>query len=297
MVRPAAVSGFHRVVVMAPKRPALDQADLSSEAQRTRHWLMKAEPDTRLERGIDVAFSIDHLAACNVTKWDGVRNPEARTLMKERMHYGDPVLFYHSNTKIPGVAGLARISSQQSYPDPSAFDPKHPYYDPKSDPEAPKWWLVDVEFVEKLPTLVPLGLLQKVAGKADALTSEQRNQVGYLTDAHLSAVAQMALLNRGRLSVQPVSNDAYDAVVALSRNGGWQQWPGKWNPRAAANKTKAASPSAAKKEQREPRIHVNKSSTPSRTGATAATKKRKMEQETPSQPSPHGLRRSSRRRH
>ena len=128
---------------MPPKRKAADATTPpdsfnGSAPQRIGHWLMKAEPDTRYERGHDVAFSIDHLAACKITKWDGVRNPEARTIMKEKMQFGDPVLFYHSNTKIPGVAGLARICSKQSYPDPSAFDRNHAYYDAKSDPEQPK---------------------------------------------------------------------------------------------------------------------------------------------------------------
>ncbi|PWZ03791.1 DUF55-domain-containing protein, partial [Testicularia cyperi] len=195
-------------------------------------WLMKAEPDSRMEKGKDVAFSVDHFAACKVTPWDGVRNPEAKTIMKEKMRLGDRVLFYHSNTKIPGVAGLAKICSAESYPDPSAFDSAHPYFDPKSDKANPKWWLVDVEFIEKLPRLVPLGLLQKLAGKSQdgSLEKEQRKQVDYLSSEDLGAIAEMALLNRGRLSVQPVSTRAYDAIVQLSRQGGWEMWPGKWNP-------------------------------------------------------------------
>jgi predicted RNA-binding protein with PUA-like domain len=160
---------------------------------------MKAEPDTRLEKGKDVAFSIDHFEACKVTPWDGVRNPEAKTIMKDKMRLNDKVLFYHSNTKIPGVAGLAKVC-REGYPDASAFDPAHPYFDPKSDQATPKWYLVNVEFARRLPRLVPLGLLQKLgAGDLDA---EQRQQVQYLAKHHLDAIKGMALLNRGRLSVQ-----------------------------------------------------------------------------------------------
>lgn len=306
---------------MPPKRKAVDptpDADPTNGAtpQRIGHWLMKAEPDTRLERGHDVAFSIDHFAACKVTKWDGVRNPEARTIMKEKMQFGDPVLFYHSNTKIPGVAGLARICSKQSYPDPSAFDSTHPYYDAKSDPEQPKWWLVDVEYVEKLQRLVPLGLLQKLGGKgadAKALSKDERKDIAYLTDAQLQAIKDMALLNRGRLSVQPVSKEAYDAVVALSVNGGWDGWSGKWNPKAGAS-TAPASEAASKtsKQKVEPKasavtsLHEEKDSKPAtpskRTAAAAAktnkpsTAKKVKAEEASQAPANVGARRSSRRR-
>ncbi len=112
--------------IMPPKRKATASAtaavdtvpsaasSATNEAPRIGHWLMKAEPDPRMEKGHDVAFSIDHFASCKITKWDGVRNPEARTIMKDKMRYDDPVLFYHSNTKIPGVAGLARSARKQA---------------------------------------------------------------------------------------------------------------------------------------------------------------------------------------
>lgn len=290
---------------MPPKRKAIDPPPLPAAANGTssaRHWLMKAEPDTRLEKGIDVAFSIDHFASCKITKWDGVRNPEARTIMKEKMQYDDPVLFYHSNTKIPGVAGLARICSKQSYPDPSAFDTKHPYYDQKSDPEQPKWWLVDVEFVEKLERLVPLGLLQKLAGKGEKLTKEEREDVGYLSEDQIRAIAEMALLNRGRLSVQPVTKEAYEAVVQLSRKGGWDNWPGKWNPKAAG--AKPATPGKTKKEaskvetdlEEEVKPKVARKSATSQAKPVSSSKKAKVEKEPTSLSSSDGLRRSSRRR-
>lgn len=237
---------------MPPKRKAETAVDPPA---RVAHWLMKAEPDTRLEKGKDVAFSIDHLIACRTTPWDGVRNPEARTIMKDKMRQGDDVLFYHSNTKIPGVAGLARISSAQSYPDPSAFDSNHPYYDAKSDSASPKWWLVDVEFVRKFDRLVPLALLQKLGGKAnEKLSADERKDVAYLNDDALQAISGMALLNRGRLSVQPVSKEAYDAIIKLAETGTWEQWTGKWN----TNKSKAVKPSEVVKEDTEPKQPTTK---------------------------------------
>ena len=268
---------------------------------------MKAEPDTRLERGQDVAFSIDHFAACKITKWDGVRNPEARTIMKDKMRFGDAVLFYHSNTKIPGVAGLARICSRQSYPDPSAFDSNHPYYDPKSNPDEPKWWLVDVEFVEKLERMVPLGLLQKLAGKgADgkALSNDERRDVSYISDEQLQAIKDMALLNRGRLSVQPVTQEAYEAVVALSRNGGWDGWAGKWNPKPASSTS--ATSTATKKGKKQAQLDEadegddcsDKKAAP-QTKANQAPAAKRAKPETKLEPhslATQGVRRSSRRR-
>lgn len=255
-----------------------------------------------MERGHDVAFSIDHFARCKTTAWDGVRNPEARTIMKEKMRFGDKVLFYHSNTKVPGVAGLASISSKESYPDPSAFDTKHPYYDPKSDREAPKWWLVDVEFVNKLERLVPLGLLQKLGGKkGEKLTKEERGDVGYLTEGELKAIADMALLNRGRLSVQPVTKEAFEAVVKLSEKGGWESWPGKWNPKGASSssaakgskKIVAAPPPRKKEDDDDGAAEVpTKKALRSEPVQESQIKKAKLEENH----NTDGLRRSSRRR-
>src|SRR5690606_27388308 len=137
-----------------------------------RHWLMKTEPGT---------FSIDDLAQKGREAWDGVRNFRARNFMKNEMAPDDLVLFYHSSTDPPGVAGVARVASE-SYPDPSQFERGGKYYDPRSNPEKPRWWLVDVEFVEKLPKYLPLGTLRD--------------------DPELEG---MWLLKRGmRLSVQPV---------------------------------------------------------------------------------------------
>jgi predicted RNA-binding protein with PUA-like domain len=143
-----------------------------------RYWLMKSEPET---------YSIDDLERDGSTAWEGVRNFKARNNLKA-MEVGDEVLFYHSSANPPGVAGIARVS-RAAYPDPSQFDRKSDYHDPKSDPEKPKWYLVDVEFVAKARTLVSLPSIREDAGLAD-----------------------MELVRYGRLSVQSVTKPEFDRV-------------------------------------------------------------------------------------
>jgi len=143
-----------------------------------RYWLMKSEPET---------YSIDDLQRDGSTAWEGVRNFKARNNLKA-MELGDELLFYHSSANPPGVAGIARVS-RTAYPDPSQFDRKSDYHDPKSDPEKPKWYLVDVEFVAKAKTLV-------------SLQSIREDQ----------ALADMELVRYGRLSVQSVTKPEFDRV-------------------------------------------------------------------------------------
>ena len=114
--------------------------------------------------------------------------------MRNDMHVGDWVLFYHSNAKPPGVVGIAEIASGP-YVDHTQFDPEQKYFDPKSDPENPRWIMVDVSFVEKLPRLVSLHELKEHP-----------------------QLAGMVLLNRSRLSVQPVTSDQFDFIVDLARS-------------------------------------------------------------------------------
>src|SRR4051812_21534110 len=99
------------------------------------YWLMKSEPDV---------FSIDLLRKMKRAPWDGVRNFQARNFIRDGMKRGDLVLFYHSSTEPPGIAGVAKVV-KEAYPDPSAFDPKSEYYDPKSKRDNPMWMMVDVE--------------------------------------------------------------------------------------------------------------------------------------------------------
>ena len=143
---------------------------------------MKSEPEV---------FSFNDLKACeNQTEpWDGIRNYQARNFMRDAMRVGDTVLFYHSNTKPPGVAGIAEIASK-AYPDPTAFDPSSNYYDPKSDPENPRWMLVDVRFKLDLKRFVPLDEIKEISECAD-----------------------MRLIQRGnRLSITPVTQAEFQAI-------------------------------------------------------------------------------------
>lgn len=150
----------------------------------TQCWLVKSEPES---------YSIDHLKKDRRTAWTGVRNYQARNLMRDRMRAGDPVLFYHSSTEPPGVVGLARVASE-AYPDPTATDPNSDYYDEKATDEDPRWYLVDIEFVEKFPRMLTL--------------AEIREE---------SALADMPLVKRSRLSVQPVERAAFDRIVGLAK--------------------------------------------------------------------------------
>ncbi|KIV94597.1 hypothetical protein PV10_02349 [Exophiala mesophila] len=168
---------------------AKDNADLTHPVegidQDIQYWLMKAEPESRIEKGHDVKFSIDDLAAKSEPEgWDGVRNPVARNHMRA-MRAGDLAFFYHSNCKTPGVAGVMRIVGEHEV-DESAFDPNHPYYDAKSDREKPKWELVRVEFVKKFSDLVTLKELRSYSLPGSALQN-------------------MVMLKQSRLSVSPVT--------------------------------------------------------------------------------------------
>ena len=149
-----------------------------------RCWLMKSEPSV---------FSIDDLAQAGTTAWEGVRNFQARNLLRDEVRKGDDVLFYHSSAEPSGVAGVARVASA-AYPDPSQFDPGSEWYDARSTRDAPRWFVVDVKFVRKLPRVIPLAELK----------------------AH-PALAEMVVTKKGsRLSVQPVTAAEFAAVLAMA---------------------------------------------------------------------------------
>jgi predicted RNA-binding protein with PUA-like domain len=153
-----------------------------------RYWLMKSEPEV---------YSIDDLRKDGSTGWDGVRNYQARNFMRDEIKIDDRVLFYHSNSQPPGVAGVARVCGGGE-PDPTAWNPKSDYYDAQSNREKPRWYLVDVEFVEKFNDLVSLDRLKETPGLKD-----------------------MIVIRRGsRLSVQPVTRAQFDIVVGLGRGRG-----------------------------------------------------------------------------
>ncbi|MGY0194488.1 EVE domain-containing protein [Leptothrix sp. BB-4] len=148
------------------------------------YWLMKSEPD---EASID---TLAH-AMSQCLPWTGVRNYQARNFMRDAMRIGDGVLFYHSSCPQPGIAGLAEVAST-AYPDATQFDPASPYFDPKSDPAAPRWLNVDVRFVRKTRLL---GLAEMRA---------------------TASLADLQVLQRGnRLSITPVTAAQWQAVLSV----------------------------------------------------------------------------------
>lgn len=148
-------------------------------------WLLKSEPDV---------YSIDDLKRDKRTHWEGVRNYQARNFLRDRLKVGDRVLFYHSNAEPPGIAGVAKVV-REGYPDPSQFDKQSEYYDAKSKPEAPTWFVVDIGFVARFSRPLTLPELKQVKG-----------------------LAKMALLQKGsRLSVQPVTDDEFAVIEKLAQ--------------------------------------------------------------------------------
>jgi predicted RNA-binding protein with PUA-like domain len=119
-----------------------------------RYWLMKSSPST---------YSIQDLERDGQTYWDGVRNYTARNFMRDDMKVDDMVLFHHSSAKPPGVAGVAQVC-REAYPDHTAFEKKSKGHDPKSNPDDPRWVMVDLEFVERFEDVVPMGLLRETKG-------------------------------------------------------------------------------------------------------------------------------------
>lgn len=150
-----------------------------------RYWLMKTEPAT---------FGIDDLQnrAGQTEPWDGVRNYQARNMMRDEMQVGDQVFFYHSNCDLPGIVGIAEIA-RAAYPDHTAFDPDNKHFDPKSSPDNPRWYMVDVRLVRKFKRTVSLQELKSCL-ELDGL----------------------ALLRQGnRLSVLPVTAEQWQFILGL----------------------------------------------------------------------------------
>ncbi len=148
------------------------------------YWLMKSEPHV---------YPYEQLVDDGSTHWDGVRNYQARNMMRDDMKKGDLVLFYHSNTKPPHIAGIARVS-REGYPDHTAQDLNSKYFDEKASPENPRWMMVDIEAVLPLPKIVSL--------------EEVRNN---------PACENMLLVRKGqRLSVQPVEESDFNTVLSMA---------------------------------------------------------------------------------
>jgi predicted RNA-binding protein with PUA-like domain len=161
------------------------QNTLQSTNGAINYWLMKAEPESRLEKGVDVKFSIDDLARVEKEPWDGIRNPVARNNMLA-MKRGERAFFYHSNCKVPGIAGIMEIVEEHSV-DESQFNPKHPYFDPKAVREKPKWELVHVRFLKKLTKFVSLKMIQECAGIGGPLEGMQVVRLSRLSVSNVTA--------------------------------------------------------------------------------------------------------------
>ncbi|MEO8742176.1 MAG: EVE domain-containing protein [Lysobacteraceae bacterium] len=148
-----------------------------------KYWLVKSEPDE---------FSIDALQKVGIEPWSGVRNYQARNFLRQ-MKAGDGVLFYHSSCAEPGIVGVAKVA-EAAFPDPTQFDMRSDYYDPKANPEEPRWFAVDVVFVRKLSRMIALAELRD----------------------HADALGDFAVLRRGsRLSVLPVTSHQWKTILAL----------------------------------------------------------------------------------
>ena len=151
------------------------------------YWLMKSEPGE---------FSIDDLKSAKgkTEHWDGVRNYQARNFMRDGMRKGDMVFFYHSSCAEPGIVGLMRVH-RESYPDHTAFDPADKHFDPKSDPDNPRWFMVDVKYVRKLNRTIALAELKDYANRR---------------------LKDFRLLQRGnRLSIMPVTQSHWNFILGL----------------------------------------------------------------------------------
>ena len=148
------------------------------------YWLFKTEPDE---------FSIDDLAGLKgrPEPWNGIRNYQARNLLRDQVRAGDQVFIYHSSCRRVGIAGIAEVV-RAAYPDPDQFNPESKYFDPGAGLEEPRWFCVDVVFRRKFPRLIPLAALKRQA-----------------------ALADMVLLKQGRLSVQPVTAEEWQLILRL----------------------------------------------------------------------------------
>jgi predicted RNA-binding protein with PUA-like domain len=131
------------------------------------YWLMKSEPD---------AYGIDDLERDRVQPWDGVRNYQARNMIRDDMAPGDQAFFYHSSCEVPAIVGIMKIAGE-AYPDPTQFDPDSKYYDPKSSPENPRWFLVDVAFERKLDRPVTLQEIKQDRALADFTLTRRGNRL------------------------------------------------------------------------------------------------------------------------
>jgi predicted RNA-binding protein with PUA-like domain len=149
-----------------------------------KYWLLKTEPDV---------YSLDDLKEAGVDTWDGIRNYQARNIIRDEMKENDKVFIYHSRTQPIGIVGEAKIA-REAYPDHTQFDPEAKYYDPKSDPDNPRWLMVDVAYVRHFPECISLAKLKSIPELAE----------------------MMGVKKGSRLSVQPVREEEWNIIQAMT---------------------------------------------------------------------------------
>lgn len=149
-----------------------------------KYWLMKSEP---------TVYSIDDLQSDKSTSWEGVRNYQARNFMRDEMKIGDLVLFYHSNAKPPGVAGVAKVV-KEAHPDKFAQEKGHKYFDPRSSAEKPMWVMVNLEFVKKFSQIISLNQLKEAKDLEGIMVAQKGSRLSIqpLSKAHFARICQMA---------------------------------------------------------------------------------------------------------
>lgn len=187
-------------------RPEKRSSKDMQETDEVVHWLLKSEPESRIENGVDMKFSIDDLIKSpdSTSCWDGVRNYQARNILRDQMKVGHQCFFYHSNCKTPSIVGIVEVV-KKGYPDHTQFDKKNNHYDRLSTTENPKWFMVDVKFVRKLDREITFPELKKLHEK-----HKSQNPKGPL--------ANMALVAGSRLSVQPVRKEEWDFILSLEKS-------------------------------------------------------------------------------
>ncbi|WP_444994461.1 EVE domain-containing protein [Aliikangiella sp. IMCC44359] len=149
------------------------------------YWLLKTEPDE---------FSIDDLMKLGKKPepWNGIRNFQARNIMRDKVKVGDEAFIYHSSCKVVGIAGTAKVV-KAAYPDPEQFDPESKYFDVKATQNAPRWYCIDVCFTQKFPQVIALKMIKS-----------------------MSELSEMVLVKQGRLSVQPVTTSEWKLIGSLA---------------------------------------------------------------------------------